>query len=134
MWDLKRRIESYVKRGGKGGAKKDISYIVQDFALTEEEQQILRELLTPHVEIARKIAQSKPTPTPPDIYLTRDTSDEVLEFPQGVEPSRERRFASAQQYPPTFSNSAVRKALELENARNPVLRAAAKSIVEDVGM
>ena len=105
-------------------------FIAQDFALNREEQQILKELLAPHVDIARRIAQSKPIPT----HLPLDTSDVELEFPRGVGPSRGKRLARPPQNPPTFSNSDVRRAFVFENARNPVLRAAAMSIIEDVAM
>lgn len=106
-------------------------------ALGRKERKQLDELIAPHFEIARQMARSRPTAFRPIFDTFEGLGD--LQFPPDFEelpvpdlpPSRK----AARQPPPVqpmFSSRATFTALAFENTLNPILRAAARSITEDL--
>lgn len=99
----------------------NMSVYIQDFALSEQEQKVLIALTEPHLDIARELARRRRPP----LYEPRDLSEEVLGFPA----QRSKRQTDLP--PPTFESRVVSLALDFEDTCNPVLRASARSIIED---
>lgn len=95
-------------------------YIPSDFTLTKEEHSVLTELIAPHLAMAREIARKQPQNTSQELNSSQDPTRTII---QQAGPSLSS--------PLTFHNQEVLLALDHENDCNPVLRASARSIVED---
>ena len=88
--------------------------MLAQITLSAEEQRQLDDLTSLQIDIARELAKIYPTAfDPSDFDITRDW---------GISPD----------LIPNFDNSAGLLALDFEDNSNPVLRAAARSIIEDL--
>lgn len=93
---------------------------MQDFVLNEDEQKIFNQLVNPQLNRARQ--RRKEREQRQDEHSRRDEGDEGSN-------TRNRRSAGIKDA--AFDDEDLKLALEFENACSPILRASARSIIQD---